>query len=164
MYTKKVMDVSTFLSNLSLDDKRLALLLLQEFQNDEEKNEELSTAEADNSVENDAVFSNAEDNSVYYVSKILNHKWQDGKIYYKLEWKDKTETLEPEENLINCDKALFKYIKDLAENNSVIIIYTRSSKFNPNMEGHISLDMQRKECLAFCKKNKRFNHNNIFII
>ena len=39
MYTKKVMDVSTFLSNLSLDDKRLALLLLQEFQNDEEKND-----------------------------------------------------------------------------------------------------------------------------
>ena len=100
------MDVATFLSNLSLDDKRLALLLLQEFQNDEEKNEELSTAEADNSVEND---------SIYYVSKILNHKWQNGKIYYKLEWKDKTETLEPEENLINCDKALFKYIKELSE-------------------------------------------------
>lgn len=102
---------------------------------------------------------------IYYPDRILNSKFENNKVMYLVKWKGydvKDSTWESENNIGHRTDLINEY-NDLVNISNINLNSVRSgyvyvrvsskeqSKYN---EGHTSLNVQKQECLKYCRENK----------
>lgn len=109
----------------------------------------------------------------HYPRRFIDRKIEDGKLYYKVLWKnypDNEWTWEPFENIKHCTELLDLYNQEFSlEVQLEESVFTRhaygvvriSSQKQVNFDGHTSIDTQRTEIFNACK-NMGWNLRHIF--